>query len=800
MDIVVADMLPEDNKRQKLLRGPDEYDLYHLLVDSGYFHQNMRNTLQMNRFVDSGGTPRFSEIGQVAGVSHTDWSWAPLFADLDNDGNKDLFISNGFLKDFTNLDFLNYTVSEYRKKYGAQVPADELIRTLPSTTISNYIFRNMGDLTFENVTGTWGFGQMRVSNGAVYADLDNDGDLDVVVNNLNAQALVYRNNTEKEPGHHYLRVQLLDSGLNRFAIGAKVTIETASHRRQVVEMSPVRGFQSAVDPVLHFGLGAEYFVNSIRVRWPDGAYTTYGAIKSDTLLILTRSDTKPQQKDSVSISHSIFTDISFSAGIHFTPRENTYVDFKHEFLLPWQLSRQGPKLSKGDVNNDGREDLFIGAPRGQAAQLYLQTASNQFVLAPAQPWKRDSLCEDIQSVFFDADGDGDQDLYVVSGGNEAADGSMELMDRLYVNDGSGNFTKTTGSIPAIAKSKSCVAAADYNKDGKLDLFIGGRLVAGKYGAVPESFLLTNESSAGKISFRNNTPIAAGGLQYSGMVTDACWNDINQDGWPDLIVVGEWMPVKIFINRAGRLEDASRHWGLSDSGGLWTSVIPCDPDGDGDTDFLLGNLAPNTQLKASVQEPMTLCVNEFSDEGLTPSSLLCYYIQGASYPFASRDELVGVMPALKKKFLRYEDYAMATINDVFTPSQLSGMRTLYVCTVQNCWLQNSGNGQFTLKALPPMAQFSALQGAATIVHPDKGSQILVCGNFYPFRVELGREDGGKGCFLSSDNNGELRATDAGLFPLSVEGDVRDMISLKTKTGRTIIIIAKNDGPVQVITNN
>lgn len=805
MDIAVLDMLPEDNKRQKLLKGPDEYDRYHLLVDSGYFHQNMRNTLQLNQGITSDGIPVFSEIGQLAGISNTDWSWSPLFADYDNDGYKDIFITNGYLRDFNNLDFMNFTVNEYRQKYGASVPADQLIKELPSTKISNYIFRNKGDLTFEDVTRAWGLNMPGVSNGAVYADLDNDGDLDLVINKLNAPAAVYRNNREKTPGNHFLRIRLQDTGSNRYAIGAKVMVESSSSmddavmvmgvtsqvRKQYLEMSPTRGFQSSVDPVLHVGLGTDSVIKKITVTWPGGWQSSYTGIKSNTLVTLRRNSTSSL---CATVLVPLFSDITASAGINFVQRENEYVDFKRESLLPWQLSRQGPRLAKADVNGDGLEDVFIGAPMGQSARLYLQTADEKFVLSPSQPWTKDSLCEDIQATFFDADGDGDQDLYVVSGGNEPHQDPLEWQDRLYLNDGKGNFTKAVNALPAILSSKSCVAVADYNKDGRPDIFVGGRVIPGSYGMKPESYLLKNESSGGKVKFVNAAATDAKELSFTGMVTDAVWIDINHDDWPDLIVVGEWMPVKIFINNKGRLEDKTAQYGLSETGGLWTRIVPCDVDGDGNMDFILGNLAPNTQFKASVKEPMTLHVNDFIGTGES-TPLLCYYIQGTSYPYATRDEILKPMPQLKKKFLRYAAYSTATLHDIFTPEQCKGMQTSYVQTVKNCWLQNQGNGKFLLKELPVTAQFAPIQAAVV------GSQeIFAAGNFYPFRVQTGREDAGKGIILRCDSKGVITAEGPVSTGIIVDGDVRDMIQIPTAKGRAMIIISKNNGPIQVIQKN
>ncbi len=798
MDVMVLDMLPEDNKRQKLLRGADEYDKYNLLVDSGYFHQNMRNTLQLNRGVSGDGAPLFSEIGQLSGVSNTDWSWSPLFADYDNDGNKDLFITNGYLRDYTNMDFLTYTVQEYREKYGTQVLLSDLVKEMPQTKIPNYIFRNKGDLSFENVTQQWGLNMPSVSNGAAYADLDNDGDLDLIVNNLGDNSAVFRNNANLDKTTHYLGIQLQDTGLNRWALGAKVTIEMSSGKKQFFEMQPARGFQSSVDPIIHVGLSADTVVKQIVVHWPSGKISSYKDVACNQLIKLyPRILEDDKTADATGL---LFSDITEKSGINFIQHENQYVDFKHEYLLPYQLSKDGPRLAKADVNGDGLEDVFVGAPMGQSAKLFLQIAGEKFVESTSQPWKDDSLSEDIQSVFFDLDGDGDQDLYVVSGGNETHSSVAQMQDRLYINNGNGAFAKATGVLPLFSGSKSCVAVADYDKDGKPDVFIGGRVVPGKYGISPQSFLLKNNSSKDHLALVDAISHDAPGLQFAGMVTDACWTDLNRDGWPDLIVVGDWMPVTVYMNNKGRLINKTKEYKLEQSAGLWTRIMPGDIDNDGDTDFILGNLAPNTQLKASVKEPMSLCVNDFGRNGVS-MPVLNYFIQGRCYPYPSRDELSEVMPQLKKKFLRYASYANATINEVFTPEQMKGMKELKVQQLKNCVLENMGNEKFGLKELSMEAQMSPVFGASIEdINDDGKNDLILSGNFYPFRVQLGREDASYGLVQAGTGAGKFTSLPLNKTGWITSGDIRDMISVKTKAGKTLYVLAKNNERLQVIKRN
>ncbi len=798
LDIFVADMLPEGNERQKLLKGPDQYDKYNLLVDSGYFHQNMRNTLQLNRGISRNGVPVFSEIGQLAGVSNTDWSWSPLFADLDNDGYRDLFITNGYWRDFTNLDFSNYVVNEYQAVHGRNQVGMEVMEHLSQTRLMNYVFRNRGDLGFENVTEAYGLTALTCSNGAAYADLDNDGDLDLVVNNIGEKAKLYRNNSrELQPQSHYLAISLRDTGMNRYAIGARVRLE-AGGNKWMAELFPVRGFLSCMAPELHFGLGADSIVQKLEVDWPDGSRSVWNNIAANQRLVLEHEKAGPAAPLAASPEPAqYFKDISAESGLDFEQRENRYVDFKQEPLIPWQLSKQGPRLAVSDVNGDGLDDVFAGGASGFSGCLFLQTKPGQFSRATSQPWKADSLCEDLQSVFFDADQDGDPDLLVLSGGNELHGEATAWQDRLYLNNGRGVFTKARGMLPVLSSSKGCVAITDYNRDGLPDLFIGGSVVPGQFGLPPRSYLLKNVGTKGKPLWKEDTAADAAGLTRCGMTRDANWTDLNGDGWPDLLVVGEWMPVCVFMNEKGVLKKQEAGNGLEKSGGLWTRILPADMDGDGDTDFILGNLAPNTQFRVSAAEPMTLCVGDFLQSGQA-FPILCYYMQGKSYPYASRDELTEVMPILKKKFLKYASYANAVMEDIFPAAAIAGSKKLEVHTLKNSWLENAGNGKLILRELPLAAQFSPVQGAVFAGQTEGGRPwYFMAGNFFPFRVQLGREDAGAGFLLSLDAAGKYAMVQPDQTGVVVDGDIRDVVSVHCGREDNLIVVAKNSGKLQTI---
>ncbi|HLM19542.1 MAG TPA: VCBS repeat-containing protein, partial [Acidimicrobiia bacterium] len=575
VDIVVVDMLPPDNFRRKLMYPGGNYDRFHQGLELGYEPEYVRNTLQLNNGPSPSGTPTFSEIGQLAGVDATDWSWAPLLADLDNDGRKDLFVSNGYRQDVTNLDYVAYlqTASQFGAERDRRARLLEGLRNLPEVKVPNYVFRNEGDLTFRDHTREWGLdGVESYANGAVYADLDGDGDLDLVVNNIDSPASVFVNRSERLPDRNWLRVALTGPAGNRAGLGAQVTIH-AGGVRQFVEQNPIRGYLSSVDPVLHFGLGAAKVVDSAEVRWPDGACQRIGRVEANRLLKLERRDASPCPAPAPTPDTRLFQPPSNGAALPYLHVARELPDFKVTPLLPHKLSEGGPGIAIGDVNGDGRDDAYVGADRGQPKAIWLQTATGRFERREIPGAEQR---QDMGALLFDADGDGDLDLVVSSGGGFIANDSVTYLAQLYVNDGRGNFTPVDGALAGASTSASSVVAADYDADGDLDLFIGGRVIPGKYPLPPRSYLLRNDTPVGGAPrFTDVTKTVAPALANVGLVSGALFTDFDQDGRVDLLVAGEWMPLTFFRNVGGRFADVTASTGLGVTQGWWNSLVAGD---------------------------------------------------------------------------------------------------------------------------------------------------------------------------------------------------------------------------------
>jgi hypothetical protein len=802
-DIITLDMLPEDNRRQKLLKGPDEYDAYQLLVTNGFHHQQMRNMLQLNRGTNAAGIPQFSEVGQLAGISNTDWSWSPLVGDFDNDGRKDLFITNGYLRDFTNLDFLKFTYQEADEKArasGQQLNTWKLVQQMPSTKTSNYCFANQttgGATSFRNVTQNWGLSDPSISTGAAHADLDNDGDLDLIVSNSNDLAALYENRSQALSKNHYLSVRLRDKeGRNTEGIGAKVILQTALGT-QMQELYPASSFQSSNDPGLHFGLGDQSVVQSLRVLWPDGRESTFSNLKADTSLVVGADKaTRPMPSPLPESPPRWYSEDR--AALDYVHHETPYVDFKHQSLLPYQPSKLGPFLAEGDVDGDGLVDVFVGGNAQQAGALFIQQSNGQFRKASAQPWGHVAVSSDMGSVFFDADRDGDLDFFLVRGGVEQAAHDSAYQDMLYLNDGKGEFkTAAPDALPNLTANGSCVTAADYDRDGDMDLFVGGRTVPGQYPETDFSYLLKNIGTTGRPRFAYASEQRDQTLRHPGIVNSAVWADLNRDGWPELIVAGELMPVTVYKNQRGTLVNATRQYGLESSRGLWQKIAVADLDHDGDLDLIAGNMGLNNQFHASEAEPLSVCYGDFDQNG-TVDPLLCYYVQGKNFPLASLDELAGHFPAVRKKFVRYADYAGATLDNILSPEQRKQAKTLTINTLRStCFIQQTG-GTFNASVLPYAAQVSAVSGIViTDVNRDGHNDLVLAGNFYPWRVQLGRSDASAGSVCLGNGKGQFTAFPSARTGLDLTGDVRDLRAVPDHDGSTLLVASRHNDRVSVV---
>ena len=800
-DIFVVDMLPEDNYRQKSLKGPDKFNRERTLVDSGYHHQYMRNNLHLNRGLKPDTTLIFSEIAQISGISNTDWSWAPLIADYDNDGLKDIFITNGYLRDYSNLDFNNYTVYEALEKAEAKnekLDLGLLISEIPSKKISNYSFKNTGTIKFENTSKKWGLDKKQVSNAAAYADFDNDGDLDLIVNNLNEPLSFYENTTNQSTENKFLKIILKGSNQNTSALGSKVIITLSNNKQIYQEAYYGRGYQSSVEPILTIGIGNEISIKKIEILWPSKKITSVNNVDANQTLVFSEKDSKDYFKNHIEINSSLFKDVTEESGLSFIHKENTYVDFYNESLIPYQLSMMGGNASIGDVNADGNDDVYFEAAKDQPAQLFIGTSDGSLVLKNQdQPWtdSEDVSQEDTASLFFDADGDNDLDLYVVSGGNEFFNGKTYYQDRLYINDGTGNFSKAEAALPNMKFSGGVVVASDLDKDGDLDLFVGGRVSANNYPISPRSTILINESIAGKIKF---TVQQNPELDNIGMVTDAVWEDIDNDSWPDLVLVGEWMPITIFKNEKGTFRNRTKDYGLSNTKGWWLSLNAADIDADGDTDFLLGNLGLNTEFKASQSKPMRYYIQDFDKNGRI-DPLLTYYIGNNSYPLPGRDELLGQIPGLKKYYKTYDSYAKATTEELFSLVNVKPAIILEIQELRSSYLINKGNGNFEFRNLPMETQLSACQDFIyDDFNGDGNKEILTAGNLYPFRVNIGQMDASLGSLLKFKEeslvNYKLKEK------IWLEGDVRDINIMKFNSGVKRLLVTRNNDKASLYTIN
>lgn len=773
-DLVSLDMLPESNYQQKMHSGADNFDKVDLLAKGGFLHQSSRNMLQLNS-----GDSRFTEIGQFAGVSNTNWSWAPLFFDFDNDGHKDLFIANGYPKDHTDMDFLNFTANEVVKINQGKKSVDfaGYMEQMPPILLPNYFYQNNGDLQFDNKTTEWGLNQAKISQSAAYADLDNDGDLDLILNNTAEYANIYRNNARALTNHHYLKVRLQGTAKNPQAIGAKVYLYAAD-QLFYQEQQIVRGFQSTVDANLIFGLGTIEKLDSLKVISPLGKTFVVRDVAVDRELLIDL-DKEGSIYKTPDHRQQLLLEADQMAFIH---QENPFNDFKVQSLMPWYYSCEGPALALGDVNGDGRSDFYIGNASGAEGMLWLQPTSEHWSTVTPNRVPHPVECEETAAVFFDAEGDGDLDLYVASGSYEFSQGDPRLKDYLYLNDGAGNMMQTD-ALPDLRINTTCVAAADADNDGDTDLFIGGGYQFGAYPKADLSYVLIND---GHGQFKA-TPIAA------GQVNAASWADLNADGQLELIMAGEWTSLQIFQFRAGQWERTTREFVESPLTGLWASLLVEDMDADGDLDIIAGNLGLNSQLTASETEPLQLYAADVDQNG-SIDPLLFYYVQGTSWPFASRDDLIGQLPHLKKKFLFFKDYANAQLPDIL-PQKI--IDTALVCSAQtlaSVYYEND-NGQLRAHLLPYRAQLAPVRSiAAKDLNGDGYTDLILGGNLLQAKVKLGRLDGNHGVVLLGNGDEGFLALSNGLSGLDFRGSINELQWIETNNG-DYLLAATNNGALQ-----
>ena len=786
-DIFVTEMTPAGNSRLKTKTLFEDWDRYQKKVANGYYHQFPRNTLQLNNRNGS-----FSEIGRLSGVSTTDWSWGALIMDLDNDGWKDIFVANGIYKDLLDRDYLNFysDPSLMRSMIKSEEKAIlKIIDMIPSVKIPNYAFHNNKDLTFTNLSDSWGLNTPSFSNGAAYGDLDNDGDLDLVVNNVNMPPFIYRNETNKKPESNYLMLTLKGSGKNTAAIGAEVTLYFDG-KLNYQELIPMRGFQSSVDNRLHFGLGAASSIDSIVVNWPDGKCTLLYNVSANQFLKLDEKDAF--NRSSITYDKKItpvFKKTEQINGLDFKHKENDYNDFERDKLLFQMLSNEGPHMAVGDVNGDGFDDIYICGAKDSPGALFVQDRQGHFKKSNEALFETDKISEDTDCVFFDADGDGDLDLYVASGGNEFPSSSSALADRLYINNGKGQFVKS-GQILPVGKyeSTSCVKPADFDNDGHIDLFVGIRLRPFEYGLPANGYLLQND---GHGNFKDVTAKIAPGLIGIGMITDMVWADVDNDGDLDMVIVGDWMPVKIFINDHGTFKDESEKFGLSNTEGWWHTITAKDLNGDGYIDFVLGNNGLNSHFKASPSKPVTMYVNDFDLNG-TIEQVICAYNGDKSYPVAMKDDLVKQIPSLETKFKKFEDYKDATIQDIFSDEVLQRAVKLNARIMESCVMINTGQGSFHLTPLPVEAQFSPVYAInADDFDHDGICDILIGGNQYRAKPQTGIYDASYGLFLKGTYGGTWKSVSQKESGFFTKGEIRDLKILNIKGSRVIAVARNND---------
>ncbi|MGQ8338608.1 VCBS repeat-containing protein [Sunxiuqinia sp. A32] len=793
----VTEMLPNSDDRFKTKMTFEGWDKYQLSADSGFHYQLTRNMFQRHNGIMPGKGVAYSEIGRQAGVEATEWSWSVLLTDLDNDSHKDIYVTNGIAQDVMDQDYLNHITDKRVMRMVVQddsIDYRKLIDIIPTFKLSNFAYAGDSKLGFQDKTKEWGIDIPSLSNGAAYGDLDNDGDLELVVNNVNMPLFIFNNQVEKVSDDcNFIKFILHGDKKNKNAFGTKVTLK-AGGRMFYQEEFPYRGFQSTVDSRLNFGLGSIQTIDSIIVDWPYESRTILTNVQSNQIMELYEKDANTIQKQSIKKKRSeMFIDKSKDIALDYRHLENRFSDFDRDRLLYHMKSNEGPKIAIADVNGDGIEDFYICGAKDSSGKLFVQDAEGHFESANDQLFEKDKDCEDRNCIFFDADGDEDMDLYVASGGNELSSSSFLLFDRLYMNDGDGNFVRSRQTLPTNgSESTSVVKNIDYDNDGDQDLFVGIRLKTGFIGIPQNGYILENDGNG---NFKNVTEKIAPGLLGLGMITDAEWNDYDRDGDSDLMVVGEWMGIKLFNNQNGILTDISSTAGLNETSGWWNSLKAGDIDSDGDIDFVAGNHGTNSRFKANKDNPIECYINDFDRNG-TIEQITCMYHEGKPYPTALLHDLVlHLPPYLKKKYSTYESYKNQSINQIFSKGELEGSFINRVTMLETVMLINNGDGSFSIEVLPDEAQISPVYAIyIDDMDQDGNKDILLGGNLFPVKPEFGRYDASYGVFLKGDGKNNFEVLPSQKSGFVFEGEVRDIKAINIGGSKTLMVARSNE-PIQ-----